>query len=240
MPATIFITTGYIGTKLMFWPERLTTLLKDINEWNLDESQRASILQDIETKLLGLTHKRYLSGDSSFVSESTITHVIEDCKKLKSKHIITFLDELEEGLSRLGVIKSEGYRSILSWDEVRKMADTGISFGAHTRCHILLNRASFSTMKNEIIGSKKDIESKLNSEVTAFAYPNGNCNDEVVKIVGDAGFKVAFTTKYGINIEGTPQLKDKRIRVDDSFSAGLSGEFSRCLFEFNTWRHCFK
>lgn len=46
-------------------------------------------------------------------------------------------------------------------------------------------------LRQEIIGSKKIIEAKINLPISAFAYPFGEYNDRSVNLVIQAGFKSA-------------------------------------------------
>ncbi|MBC2733189.1 MAG: polysaccharide deacetylase family protein [Desulfobacteraceae bacterium] len=240
IPATIFLTTGYIGTNRLFWPERLSNLIHAINACDLTETQQINYLLEMGDKLFGANQYKFLSNNSSIASEVSLSGIVETCKKLSSDHIENVLNDIETKYPFLKMMEMINTRSLLSWKEVREMAGKDISFGAHTRNHILLDRVSSDVLLSEIAGSKFDIEEKIEQEVVAFAYPNGNYNKEVSETVGNAGFKVSFTTEYGMNIKGTPSLKNQRIRVDNSFSATKSGKFSPCLFEFNTWRHSFK
>ncbi len=58
---------------------------------------------------------------------------------------------------------------------------------------------------------KKSIEQLGSSD--ALAYPYGDINDNTKKITKDAGFKVAFTTKYGYVKPGMDPLELPRVRM---------------------------
>ena len=89
--------------------------------------------------------------------------------------------------------------SILSWDALRKLASEGLTLGAHTRTHALLNRISLEAAREEVIGSRNDLERQIGSVLPIFAYPSGQVSGEVISLLEREGFVLAFATKRGIN-----------------------------------------
>jgi hypothetical protein len=87
-------------------------------------------------------------------------------------------------------------------EEVRALRDKGMVIGAHTRTHPILAGLDAATAEQEIVGSKKDLESLLGEPVDVFAYPNGkpstDLTTETVEIVRKAGFLCAVTTHWGV------------------------------------------
>jgi len=69
----------------------------------------------------------------------------------------------------------------------------GIVFGSHTRTHSILTSLNALSMKEEIAGSKADLEDLLGEEVRYFCYPNGKFHEQVVATVRDAGYEAALT-----------------------------------------------
>jgi peptidoglycan/xylan/chitin deacetylase (PgdA/CDA1 family) len=92
--------------------------------------------------------------------------------------------------------------SVLSWQALRQLAQAGVTLGAHTQTHPLLNRISAEGIRTEITGSLRDLQREAGSSapiLPIFAYPSGECNDEVVHILKEEGFALAFTTMRGAN-----------------------------------------
>ena len=91
-----------------------------------------------------------------------------------------------------------GRRNYLTWDQIKDMQKSGlIFFGAHTQTHPSLPRLFGKRLEDEILGSKKDLESELGIPVNWFAYPYGGFSDAVVTEVEKAGFVGALTTLQG-------------------------------------------
>jgi len=74
----------------------------------------------------------------------------------------------------------------------------GMAIGAHTRTHPILAMVGIDCARDEIKGSKEDLQALLGQEVTLFAYPNGKPGEdylpEHVAVVKEAGFKAAVST----------------------------------------------
>ena len=88
---------------------------------------------------------------------------------------------------------------MLSWEQVREMSDSGISFGSHTLSHPFLTRIPRKQAQKEIRLSKDIIEQQTRKPVTTFSYPSGNFDSEIKGIVREAGYSAAVSTNPGYN-----------------------------------------
>ena len=52
-------------------------------------------------------------------------------------------------------------------------------------------------LRAELVNSKKAIEDHLGKSVDYIAYPTGTYNLHIAQLVKEAGYKAAFTIKYG-------------------------------------------
>jgi peptidoglycan/xylan/chitin deacetylase (PgdA/CDA1 family) len=85
-------------------------------------------------------------------------------------------------------------RSMMSWTEVREMASQNISFGAHTKAHIVYgSQPSEDVCYDEIGESKKILEEKLDVEITSFAFPEGRYNLSALNAAKMSGYKKVFS-----------------------------------------------
>jgi len=82
---------------------------------------------------------------------------------------------------------------ILSWDEVKEMNGEGVTLGAHSMTHPILTKVSPEQAKSEILDSKKNIEEKVNQPVTAFCYPGGKFDRNMISPLEEGGFRCALT-----------------------------------------------
>ena len=94
----------------------------------------------------------------------------------------------------------------MSWAELTELRDAGVDIQSHTVNHQDLKRkkgkfqAQFASyeewLKNEIAGSKHQLESRLGISVSVIAYPYGVHSEQIRQAVLDAGYEAGFTT-YG-------------------------------------------
>lgn len=88
---------------------------------------------------------------------------------------------------------------VLGWAALRQLASEGVILGAHTQTHPLMNYVSPEFARVEATESLRDLQREIGSVLPIFAYPNGGFNNEVVNILRQEGFALAFTTVRGTN-----------------------------------------
>lgn len=164
------------------------------------------------------SHLKYLN-DQGFITVTfnEALQIKKECREGKFV-IITFDDGYEDNYTlAFPLLKKYGFKAIIflvarseynSWDEntgepklkmmnqkqIKEMMKYGIEFGSHTLTHADLTMVSIKEAKKEISESKKMLEKKLGRKIKSFAYPYGNCNDEIKLFVKEAGYEYAFAT----------------------------------------------
>jgi peptidoglycan/xylan/chitin deacetylase (PgdA/CDA1 family) len=109
---------------------------------------------------------------------------------------------------RLGVRKP-----LMTADQVRAWHDGGMEIGAHTRTHPRLTQCTDAQLRDEIQGSKTDLEDCLDAPVTQFCYPYGDMDDRVAQVTQEAGYTAATTTQRGRASSGMNLLRLPRVQV---------------------------
>lgn len=173
IPATIFLSTGYVGNDRLFWYDEVRYIISSAPVVQLR-------LEELGSFSLRTEPARYRAG---FI-------VSEKLKSLPDGRKNALIEELTS-ICRVSIPPGLGQDFVLSWDEVRAMSKAGISFGAHTVNHPVLSNLPLQRAKWEIAQSKRDIEEQLGKEVTAFSYPNGDLSPEIVRLVAESGFSCA-------------------------------------------------
>jgi peptidoglycan/xylan/chitin deacetylase (PgdA/CDA1 family) len=88
--------------------------------------------------------------------------------------------------------------TLLSWKQIEELNASPLAeFQPHTQTHPSLTQISLLEAAREIEGSKAAFEDKLGKRAATFCYPYGHYNEDIVKIVGDAGFSCAVTVERG-------------------------------------------
>ncbi|MBB3227794.1 peptidoglycan/xylan/chitin deacetylase (PgdA/CDA1 family) [Luteibacter sp. Sphag1AF] len=109
---------------------------------------------------------------------------------------------------RLGLRKP-----LMNADQLRAWHAAGMEVGAHSRTHARLSRCSPWVMKDEVRGSKADLEDVISAPVTQFCYPYGDVNDAVVEATREAGYEGATTVQRGRAVPGSDLLRLPRVAV---------------------------
>lgn len=87
---------------------------------------------------------------------------------------------------------------MMTWDEVKSLARSGHSVGAHTMTHPNLAHVSAEEARSELTGSKSKLEDELGHKVRHFSYPhpalNPQWNATTLKLTIELGYATAVTT----------------------------------------------
>lgn len=192
IPATLFVPTAYPDQpeRTFWWDDLYNAIQNTLRVDNLNTS-------------LGLFS---LSNASRTQTYKRLKNYIKTLKHTEAKSMVKQLCD------ELGVHPTTN--CILGWDSLRRLASEGVTLGAHTRTHPLMNRITLEQARDEAIGSSHDLEHEIGSTLPIFAYPSGESNDEVAIMLKREGFKLAFTTSRGINnIYRADPLRMRRINV---------------------------
>ena len=110
---------------------------------------------------------------------------------------------------------------ILSEENLKKVAESGIDIGGHTVNHIKLGEVLLNEANREIINCKKHLENVISKPLHSFSYPHGSYNNEIAQLVRSLGFDCAVTCKstfiYGN--EDVFQLPRKYVTYKESINS---------------------
>jgi peptidoglycan/xylan/chitin deacetylase (PgdA/CDA1 family) len=178
-PATVFVTTGYVGEGSM-WNDRILEALRTLPQARLD-------LDDAGLGSYAL--------DTLEARRGAIDTLTEKAKYLPPAQ----RQALVERLDRLAGRAQHG--PMMTGEMIRALARQGIEIGAHTVSHPILTRLPDARARHEIAESKRQLEDILGAPVRYFAYPNGkhglDFDERHVAMAREAGFDAAFSTAMG-------------------------------------------
>jgi peptidoglycan/xylan/chitin deacetylase (PgdA/CDA1 family) len=260
VPATIFLVTGLIGGESGFWVERLIAAWR--NPATQQELQAALVSRlNSEAPMRNTADSsrtpagggpRLPAGEgqgtehSSFSSRSwysagskpplqngaspDLEKLIDNLKHTASADRAQLLD----GLLPADACNGCSVDRMMSWDAVVEMSEAGITFGAHTVTHPLLPYEDEATVEREIRDAKLMLEEKLQTQVRAFAYPNGDWTPAIRERVRAAGYEWAFTTRHGWYRYGRDPCTIPRVLLHEGNVTGRNGKFSPAMFTLTT------
>lgn len=101
----------------------------------------------------------------------------------------------------------------LTIEQIKEMQAAGLSFQGHTVNHPDLEYSSFETQITELTSSKAYLDSQLNQETIAIAYPGGRYSADTVALTEQAGYKLGVTTNNGLASASDGLLTLNRVRI---------------------------
>ncbi|HFI0645474.1 TPA: polysaccharide deacetylase family protein [Streptococcus suis] len=115
----------------------------------------------------------------------------------------------------------------LTIEQIKEMQAAGLSFQGHTVNHPDLEYSSIETQTEELTVSKVYLDSQLNQETIAIAYPGGRYSADTVALTEQAGYKLGVTTNNGLASASDGLLTLNRVRILPTTTAeGLLSEIS--------------
>lgn len=215
-PAVIFIVTGFVNERKLFWVERLSKAWK--SPADRDRLQKR------------LRH----TGENKLGSEAGLEDVVDFLKHMPALE----RDRILASLLGSHLAGSAGFEveQALSWQEIEEMSRQDIEFAAHTVTHPLLPYEEDCTVEQELKLAKQELEGRLQRKIRAFAYPNGAWDERVRKHVIEAGYECAFTTRTGWYRRGQDLFTIRRILVHEAKVTMREGKFSPAMFSFTLGR----
>ncbi len=204
VPATLFVPTAVpdAGSE-GFWWDRLWAALSTTTRRELDDPPGTPVrLDDTDARRAAMASLR---------------------DRIKAMPHVQAMAEVERLIAALrGTAPSAAPASavpanppaVLGWDDLRRLAASGVTLAAHTRTHPLLDRVSMETAIEEIAGARDDLEREVGRTLPVFAYPSGAHGGDAVEAARRAGMVLAVTTERGGNdLRHIDPLRIHRINV---------------------------
>lgn len=199
--ATIFLSTGYIGTNRLFWWDEIAYIIKKTFKNKIILKDNSFKLNNLDNRKIAINLiLKYVKNISDEVRRNTISQLKDDLKVRMPEDINS--------------------TTILNWDQVREMSLNGIEFGSHTVNHPILSNCKEEQMKYEIEYSKNKIEKEIGKKVIVFSYPVGGENsfNLITKgFIEKAEYEYAVNYIHGLNrLNNLSKLCLNRIHVERS------------------------
>ncbi len=222
IPATVFVTSGYLGSASGFWWDELADAILGTA---IVPSQLELITREVCEAREDRTEKQLGEGDCSH--SSTATLVADEAawrqRTLDSLYQHLLAASVADRDAAVKAIRAyvgeqgcrQSYR-VLSAADVVTLANGGlIDVGAHTVTHPRLATLALDDQRNEIWRGKARLEEVLGRPVTSFAYPHGAYSQQTISLVREAGFERACSTIHDVVWRGSDRFQLPRFRVLD-------------------------
>ena len=202
LPATIFLTAGFIGTDKLPWVDEIDQV------FSKTDKRSVQLNSNFNNKVFPLRTIRE--------KRKAFEQIVPKLKHLMYSKRVKLVDDIMRALAA----PAAGKRRMLGWHEIQEMSRDGVAFGAHTMSHPILSKMSLEDAKKEIIESKRAIERELKVDVKHFAFPNGKRGDfspELQQYCKEIGFESVCSCVYGSNKADADVFMLKRISPGKNF-----------------------
>lgn len=109
-----------------------------------------------------------------------------------------------------------GYETpLMGWPQIRELSQNGIEIGSHTLTHPRLTLVSPAAARRELLQSRLELEQKLGAAATSFAYPYGDHNEHLEKLVAETGYLAACSIIRGNLHSASGRFRLKRVPMDE-------------------------
>ena len=202
VPVTVYVATAQIESGQPYWfdrvmnaleaPQAVTLMLEDLGEWRLNPEGGAARWRILGALLEAL---KTLPPD-----------LREDC----AARIVA--QAADQGAGQ-GVLP-EARLGPMSLRQVQALATCpGVSIGAHSHCHNLLDQIPLGQAQESILTSRRLLREWTGQPVKHFAYPNGNHSPALREAIREAGFASAVALDNGLARPGCDLFAIPRIGV---------------------------
>lgn len=209
VPATFFISTGFINTKKMFWTDKVENIL------NKSEVGSYELVTEKYSDNIVITKEKE-SQDKIDAIRRFKKYVKAFCTPKQRDELIRDLANCMNVLNYDSTDDVDNYTN-LSDSQIREISDNDLfDVGGHSVNHEILSFLGEEELKSEIEESIKTLEDITLKKVDLYSYPEGqenHYNDKVIEILKSNGIKICPSAIHGINTGKTSSFHLKRVMV---------------------------
>lgn len=199
VPASIFLSTDYIGSRQCFWWESLGETL-----WG---SHGQAAIAPLLERLCEHGHPvpaQVLGHAPDRLRSLALAHYLQSLKALPA-HSLRQLTE---------ACPQESLPQALNWHQVRQMEVSGlITFGPHGASHALLPELDDEALDAELGRSANALQRGCLQPLPVYCYPNGDHDARVRQHVASHHYPFALSTRAAVYKSGDDPLALPRIGV---------------------------
>ena len=216
-PATVFLVSGAVDGTTWFWWDRVT--------FAVNTTRKSAVELEVGGKPV---RAQWDSRDSRWRAAVAVTEALKGVPNDEKEGALHMLAE------QLDVeVPSTPPPSFaaMTWNDVRRCAAAGATFGPHTVTHPMLTQVSDDASKHEIVASWQRLRSQCDSTVPVFCYPNGAFTQRDVDILRATDLAAAVTTHTQYAAPGAFRAHDAdtRFRLPRFAYEGTPARFAQIV-----------
>lgn len=181
VPATFFVTTGYIQAGRLPWWDRISYVVRRSAQATLTLGYPRALQLDLSGPPQRAQSKRAL---------------LRLVKQEVGLDLPRFLAELSQAAA-VEVDEAELARGLfMDWEQVAALQAAGMDIGAHTHSHRVLQTLTLAEAREELVAPRAELAQRLGRAPRAIAYPVGRPlapESGLPALVREAGYEIGFT-----------------------------------------------
>lgn len=175
LPATIFVVTRRVGTHGAFWPDEVCRRLA-----TLPVSEQRRLLAELGVSGRGRAQPReVLLAELKQLDEATREQRLEQLRRQTES-------------------PPDAGRELMDWDEIERVAASGIEIESHGATHAILTGLSNEAVAEELASSRSALLEHGLGGHGLLAYPSGAFDARVQRAAREAGYRAAVTIEPGL------------------------------------------
>jgi peptidoglycan/xylan/chitin deacetylase (PgdA/CDA1 family) len=197
VPATVFLTTGFLGQQKEFWWDELARLILVRRE-----AARGALVIGGRTVPVHLPAMPEGAKPRSTWRTWERPRTARECLYVELWKALQLLDHRARDLGMHDVRQLFGRDSasaddfpMTAEDVKRLIAGPGIEIGAHSKTHPPLSTLGLTERRSEIQESRTACEELTGTPIEGFAYPHGDLDAVTMDLVRDSGFHWACSVR---------------------------------------------
>ncbi|AOE61354.1 polysaccharide deacetylase family protein [Pseudomonas corrugata] len=183
VPASIFLSTDFIGSRQHFWWESIGETL-----WGSHgQVARLALIEHLQQA--GRPLPVMLDDLDDERRSLSLLHYLQSLKTLDPQTLSDLTDACPPGAQP----------QALDWTQVRMLEDSGlVRFGPHGASHAILTKLDDQRLHEELSRSRIALENACTQPLPVYCYPNGDHDERVRHQVAAHGFSFALGTEAGL------------------------------------------
>lgn len=192
LPATCFLVPGILNGDVTPWWERCA--------WVFAKATRTTVTWKGEAIDLGEAEAK----------RAVFKRIAEELKLVDRTAREAAIDDLQAQLEPTGECAPGA--PFLDWDGAKRLQEY-FTIGSHTMNHSILSQETPEAQAEDLAESRRQLVSRLGSDIAVLAYPNGRAVDydeHTISAAEKAGYEFSITTRHGFTKPDTPPHEVRR------------------------------
>ena len=192
LPASLYITTGFVDGTTWLWPDLIKYILLN---------SKVEVLNAQGVGTISTTKSNHHTSWHKLGDYCLTLHAEQ-----RNKLLLQLANDAQVSISNT---PQSPFHSV-TWGQLKEMSQEGLTVGSHTVTHPILSSLSIDALRNELTESAQAIEKNLGTIPLGLCYPNGrpeDINEIVINEAESAGYA------YGLMGRNTKLSKARNFKI---------------------------